>query len=120
MVILSFVMMGCTKALWNSKKTVDYQEDFRIVREVDLLSYWMKTCKVTSIRQVTLMDKVYYLMTASDLDALCEWIYDTRKEWNETKTNSCTPLKCKLCMLCISEYLVNTFVLFSCINNCVQ
>ena len=102
------------------KKTVDYQEDFRIVREVDLLSYWMKTCKVTSIRQVTLMDKVYYLMTASDLDALCEWIYDTRKEWNETKTNSSTPLKCKLYMLCISEYLVNTFVLFSCINNCVQ
>ena len=42
------------------------------------------------------MDKVYYLMTASDLDALCEWIYDTRKEWNETKTNSSTPLKCKL------------------------
>ena len=115
----------CDDGLYESfvefKKTVDYQEDFRIVREVDLLSYWMKTCKVTSIRQVTLMDKVYYLMTASDLDALCEWIYDTRKEWNETKTNSSTPLKCKLLyMLCISEYLVNTFVLFSCINNCVQ
>ena len=114
----------CDDGLYESfvefKKTVDYQEDFRIVREVDLLSYWMKTCKVTSIRQVTLMDKVYYLMTASDLDALCEWIYDTRKEWNETKTNSSTPLKCKLYMLCISEYLVNTFVLFSCINNCVQ
>ena len=114
----------CDDGLYESfvefKKTVDYQENFRIVREVDLLSYWMKTCKVTSIRQVTLMDKVYNLMTASDLDALCEWIYDTRKEWNETKTNSSTPLKCKLYMLCISEYLVNTFVLFSCINNCVQ
>ena len=58
------------------------------------------------------MDKVYYFMTASDLDALCEWMYDKRKEWNETKTNSSTPLKCKLYMLCISEYLVNTFVLF--------
>ena len=30
------------------KKTVDYQEDFQIVREVGFLSYWMKTCKVTS------------------------------------------------------------------------
>ena len=70
MVILSFVMMGCTKALWNSRKQWITK---RISGwEVDLLSYSMKTCKVTSIRQVTLMDKVYYLMTASDLDALCE------------------------------------------------
>ena len=64
---------GLYKSFVEFKKTVDYQEDFRIVSEFDLLSYWMKSCKVTSIRQVTLMDKVYYLMTA----ALCEWIYDT-------------------------------------------
>ena len=55
------------------------------------------------------MDKVYYLTTASELDALCEWMYVTRKEWNETKTYSNTILKCKLyIMLCISEYVVNT------------
>ena len=95
---------GLCESFVEFKETVDYQEDFRIVREVYLFSYWVKTCKVTSIRQVTLMDKVYYLMTASDLDALCEWIYDTRKEWNETKTNSSTPLKCKRYMLCICKY----------------
>ena len=41
------------------------------------------------------MDKAYCLMSPADLDALCEWVYDTRKQWNRTEMKSCSPTKSK-------------------------
>ena len=43
----------CNDGLYESfkefKKGVTYQNDLRIVEQVDLLTYWIKTCKITSI-----------------------------------------------------------------------
>ena len=69
----------CNDGLYESfmefKKGVTYQNDLRIVEQMDLLTYWIKTCKTTSIKEVSLMDKAYCLMSPADLDALCEWVY---------------------------------------------
>ena len=81
------------------KKGVTYQNDLRIVEQMDLLTYWIKTCRITSIKEVSLMDKAYCLMSPADLDALCEWVYDTRKQRNKTEMKSCTPTKSKTCIL---------------------
>ena len=43
----------CNDGLYESfmefKKGVTYQNDLRIVEQMDLLAYWIKTCKITSI-----------------------------------------------------------------------
>ena len=69
----------CNDGLYESfmefKKGVTYQNDLRIVEQMDLLTYWIKTCKITSVKEVSLMDKAFCLMSsAQDLDALCEWV----------------------------------------------
>ena len=84
----------CNDGLYESfmefKKGVTYQNDLRIVEQMDLLTYWIKTCKITSIKDVSLMDKAYCLMSPADLVAL---VYDTRKQWNKTEMKSCSPTK---------------------------
>ena len=91
----------CNDGLYESfvefKKGVTCQNE---LRQMDLLTYWIKTCKITSIKQVFLMDKAYYLMSPADLDALCEWVYDTRKHWNKTEMKSCSPTKSKTYIYC--------------------
>ena len=45
MVTLSSVMMGCHESFMEFKKGVTYQNDLRIIEQMDLLTYWIKTCK---------------------------------------------------------------------------
>ena len=101
----------CNDGLYESfmefKKGINYRNDLRIVEQVDLLTYWIKTCKITSIKEVSLMDKAYCLMSPADLDALCEWVYDTRKQWNKTEMNSCSPTK---------MYIVTNICMHSCVK----
>ena len=88
----------CNEGLYESfmefMKSVTFQNDLKSIEEVDLLTYWIKTCKITirSTKEISLMDKTYCLMSPSDLDALCEWVYDTRKNG----MNSCSPTKGKV------------------------
>ena len=44
---MPFVMMGCTmyESFMEFKEDVTYQNDLRIVEELDLLTYLIKTCK---------------------------------------------------------------------------
>ena len=44
---MPFVMMGCTmyESVLEFKEDVTYQNDLRIVEELDLLTYLIKTCK---------------------------------------------------------------------------
>ena len=64
----------CNGGLYESymefKKDLTYQKCLRIAEQVDLLTYWIKTCKITSIKEVSLMDKAYCLMSHADLGAL--------------------------------------------------
>ena len=48
---------GLFERFMEFKKGVTYQNDLRTVEQVDLLSYWIKTCKITSIKEVSRMDK---------------------------------------------------------------
>ena len=48
---------GLHESFMEFKKSVTYQNDLRIVEQMDLLTYWIKTCKKTSIKEVSLMDK---------------------------------------------------------------
>ena len=50
---------GFYESFMEFKKGVIYQNDLRIVEQVDLLTYWIKTCKITSIKDASLMDKAY-------------------------------------------------------------
>ena len=63
------------------------KNDLRIVEQVDLLTYWIKTCKITSIKEVSLMDKAYCLMSPADLDALCECMGKRHQKTMEQNRN---------------------------------
>ena len=52
------------------------------VKNVPLLTYWLKVSKVTSIKHIVIMDEIYFLMTSSDLDTLCQWVIDTKMSPN--------------------------------------
>lgn len=54
-----------------------------VVKGIELLTYWLQSCKISSMKHVTLMGKEFLLMSSSDLDSLCQWVYDTRKLWGE-------------------------------------
>ena len=55
----------CNDGLYESfmefMKSVTYQNDLRSIEEVDLLTYWIKTCKITitSTKEMSLMHKTY-------------------------------------------------------------
>ncbi|KAL5515247.1 hypothetical protein EMCRGX_G000388 [Ephydatia muelleri] len=59
------------------------------------------------------MDKAYCLMSPADLDALCEWLYDTRKQWNKSEMKSCSPTKSKAVTRCSLDEEVRNTVLSS-------
>ncbi|KAL5510213.1 hypothetical protein EMCRGX_G005721 [Ephydatia muelleri] len=100
---------GLHESFMEFKKSVTYQNDLRIVEQMDLLTYWIKTCKITSIKEVSLMDKSILFMSPADLDALCEWVYDTRKQWNKTEMKLCSPTQSKAVTRCsLDEEIRNT------------
>ena len=101
---------GLYESFMEFKKGVTYQNDLRIVEQVKLLSYWIKTCKITSIKEVSLMDKAYCLMSPADLDALCEWVYDTRKQWNNTEMKSCSPTQSKTYILLLISVCMHVLI----------
>ncbi|KAL5491902.1 hypothetical protein EMCRGX_G017271 [Ephydatia muelleri] len=57
------------------------------------------------------MDKAYCLMSPADLDALCEWVYDTRKQWNKTEMKSCSSTKSKAVTRCSLDEEMRNIVL---------
>ena len=52
------------------------------VKNVPLLTYWLKVSKITSTKHTVIMDKIFFLMTSSDLDTLCQWVLDTKMSPN--------------------------------------
>ena len=55
------------------KKKVS-RPNLAFVKNVPLLTYWLKVSKITSIKHIVIMDDIFFLMTSSDLDTLCQWV----------------------------------------------
>ena len=49
-----------------------------MVKSNELIKIWLKSCS-TTLKSVNVLGNKYFLMDASDLDALCLWIYSKRK-----------------------------------------
>ncbi|KAL5515024.1 hypothetical protein EMCRGX_G000133 [Ephydatia muelleri] len=49
-----------------------------VVEGMDLLMFWCTSSKI-STKPLQVLEKTYFLMSASDLDNFCQWVYDTRK-----------------------------------------
>ena len=49
-----------------------------VVEGMDLLMFWCTSSKI-STKPLKVLEKTYFLMSASDLDNFCQWVYDTRK-----------------------------------------
>ena len=63
------------------KKKVS-RPNLAFVKNVPLLTYWLKVSKITSIKHIVIMDEIFFLMTSSDLDTLCQWVLDTKMSPN--------------------------------------
>ena len=49
-----------------------------VVEGMDLLMFWCTSSKI-STKPLQVLEKTYFLMSASDLNNFCQWVYDTRK-----------------------------------------
>ena len=49
-----------------------------VVEGIELLMFWCTSSDI-STTPLQVLEKTYFLMSASDLDNFCQWVYDTRK-----------------------------------------
>ena len=86
--VTSLYVMTLYDGFVDFTKTLVYQGVW-VVKEIELLTYWLQSCNISSMKHVTLLGKEYLLMSSSDIDSLCQWVYDTGKLWGEKGVSCC-------------------------------
>ena len=76
------------------KKVYTYiNSEHRLVKAVQLLQLWCRSSN-SSYQTVHVLGTKYYLMSAFDLDRLCEWVYAKRSVCNDTDVTADILLQC--------------------------
>ena len=50
-----------------------------MIKATAIMNIWMKFCNL-SLKSMHILDGIYYLISPSEIDDFCQWIYDTRDQ----------------------------------------